>query len=49
MFFVIAAGSMLEIMLDRHDISFPVGRVDFFYLYESRILILSSVAGCVEI
>lgn len=31
--FVIAAGSLLEIMLERDDISFPVGRVEFLYLY----------------
>lgn len=31
--FVITAGSLLEIMLEREDISFPVGRVEFLYLY----------------
>lgn len=31
--FVIAAGSLLEIVLERHDISFPVGRVEFLYMY----------------
>jgi len=30
---VVAAGSLLEIMLERSDISFPVGRVEFLYLY----------------
>ncbi|MDP2861282.1 MAG: AAA family ATPase [Desulfobacterales bacterium] len=30
---VIAAGSLLEIMLDREDISFPVGRIEYLYLY----------------
>jgi len=31
--FVITAGSLLEIMLEREDISFPVGRIEFMYLY----------------
>ena len=31
--YVIAAGSLFEIMLERHDISFPVGRVEFLYMY----------------
>ncbi|HDR04942.1 MAG TPA: ATP-binding protein [Candidatus Marinimicrobia bacterium] len=31
--FVIAAGSLFEIMLERTNISFPVGRVEFFYMY----------------
>ena len=30
---VIAAGSLFEIMLDNKQISFPVGRVQFLYLY----------------
>ncbi len=30
---VLAAGSLLEIMLERDDISFPVGRVEFLYLH----------------
>ena len=30
---VIAAGSLLETALERHRISFPVGRVEFLYLY----------------
>ncbi len=31
--FVIGAGSLLEIMMDMHKISFPVGRVEYRYLY----------------
>jgi len=31
--YIIAAGSLFEIMLERHDISFPVGRVEFLYMY----------------
>ena len=31
--FVIAAGSLFEIMLERSNISFPVGRVEFLYMY----------------
>lgn len=31
--FIIAAGSLLEVMLEQHSISFPVGRVEFQYLY----------------
>lgn len=31
--FVISAGSLLEIMMDMHRISFPVGRVEYRYLY----------------
>ncbi|MEK7726761.1 MAG: AAA family ATPase [candidate division KSB1 bacterium] len=31
--FVIAAGSLFELMLERSQISFPVGRVQFAYLY----------------
>ncbi len=31
--FVIAAGSLLEIAIEKQDISFPVGRVEFLYLY----------------
>ena len=31
--FVIGAGSLLEIALEKEDISFPVGRVEFLYLY----------------
>ena len=30
---VIAAGSLLEVALQREHISFPVGRVEFRYLY----------------
>lgn len=30
---VIAAGSLLEILLDRDAVSFPVGRVEYLYLY----------------
>lgn len=30
---VIAAGSLLEVALDRHRASFPVGRVEFLWLY----------------
>ncbi len=31
--YIIAAGSLFEIMLERADISFPVGRVEFLYMY----------------
>lgn len=31
--FVIGAGSLLEMALEKEDISFPVGRVEFLYLY----------------
>ena len=31
--FVIGAGSLLEIMMDTHKISFPVGRVEYRYLF----------------
>ena len=31
--FVISAGSLLEIMMDMHNISFPVGRVEYRYLF----------------
>lgn len=31
--FIIAAGSLFEIMLERSNISFPVGRVEFLYMY----------------
>jgi len=31
--YVIAAGSLLEMMLGEEDISFPVGRVEFRYMY----------------
>ena len=31
--YVIAAGSLLEIILEHNDISFPVGRVEFLYVY----------------
>ena len=31
--FVIGAGSLLEIMMDVHKISFPVGRVEYKYLF----------------
>lgn len=31
--FVVCAGSLLEVMMDRHKISFPVGRVEFRYLF----------------
>jgi len=31
--YIIAAGSLLEIMLEKSDISFPVGRVEFLYMY----------------
>ncbi|HOW50602.1 MAG TPA: AAA family ATPase [bacterium] len=31
--FVIGAGSLLEIMMDAHKISFPVGRVEYRYLF----------------
>ena len=30
---VIGAGSLLEIMLEKSDIAFPVGRVEYMYLY----------------
>ena len=31
--FVISAGSLLEIMMDMHKISFPVGRVEYRYMF----------------
>src|SRR5574344_878232 len=31
--FVISAGSLLEVMMDAHKISFPVGRVEYMYLF----------------
>ena len=31
--FVISAGSLLEIMMDMHSISFPVGRVEYCYMF----------------
>ncbi len=31
--FVISAGSLLEIMMDMHKISFPVGRIEYRYLF----------------
>jgi len=31
--FVIAAGSLFELMLEKSQISFPVGRVQFLYMY----------------
>ncbi len=31
--YVISAGSLLEIMMDKHKISFPVGRVEYMYLF----------------
>ena len=31
--FVISAGSLLEIKMDTHKISFPVGRVEYCYMY----------------
>ena len=31
--FVVSAGSLLEIMMDMHKISFPVGRVEYLYMY----------------
>lgn len=31
--YVISAGSLFEIMLDKKQISFPVGRVQFFFIY----------------
>ena len=31
--FIIAAGSLLEIFLERDEISFPVGRIEFLYMY----------------
>jgi len=31
--YIVAAGSLLEIMIENNRISFPVGRVDFRYLY----------------
>lgn len=32
-YFVIAAGSMLEIMMENNRISFPVGRVEYLFMY----------------
>jgi len=31
--YVIGAGSLLEIMLEKSDITFPVGRVEYLYMY----------------
>jgi len=31
--YVIGAGSLLEVMMERHKISFPVGRVEYLYLF----------------
>ncbi len=31
--FVIAAGSLLEIVLEKTEISFPVGRIEYLYMY----------------
>lgn len=31
--YVIGAGSLLDVMMDRHKISFPVGRIEFRYLF----------------
>jgi uncharacterized protein len=31
--FIIAAGSLLEIMIEKSEISFPVGRVEYLYMY----------------
>ncbi|MBR2091127.1 MAG: ATP-binding protein [Fibrobacter sp.] len=31
--YVIGAGSLLEVMIERHKISFPVGRVEYLYLF----------------
>ncbi|MBP5452602.1 MAG: AAA family ATPase [Treponema sp.] len=31
--YVISAGSLLEIIMEKHKISFPVGRVEYLYLY----------------
>lgn len=31
--YVIAAGSLLEILMEKHKISFPVGRVEYLYLF----------------
>lgn len=36
--FVISAGSLLEIMIDTHKISFPVGRVEYRYLFPLSFL-----------
>ncbi|HPQ55011.1 MAG TPA: AAA family ATPase [Spirochaetota bacterium] len=32
-FYVIAAGSLLEIIMAKHEISFPVGRVEYRFMY----------------
>ena len=31
--FVISAGSLLEVLMEKHKISFPVGRVEYLYLF----------------
>jgi len=36
--YIIAAGSLFEIMLEKKQISFPVGRVQFLYLYPLTFL-----------
>ncbi len=47
--FVISAGSLLEIMMDMHKISFPVGRVEYRYLFpmtfEEFLLALGEMAA----
>lgn len=50
--FVISAGSLLEVMLDVHKISFPVGRVEYLYLFPltfSEFLSASGNAQAVEL
>lgn len=50
--FVISAGSLLEVILDVHKISFPVGRVEYLYLFPltfSEFLSASGNAQAVEL
>ena len=41
---VVAAGSLLETTLERHQFSFPVGRVEFLYLYPLTFAEVAAVA-----
>jgi len=42
---VIAAGSLLEIMLEKYKISFPVGRVEFLYMYPLSFMEFLNATG----
>ena len=47
--FVISAGSLLEIMMDTHKISFPVGRVEYRYMYPLTFEEFLNAAGEKEV